>query len=163
MNLVSSIQQCTSPITTRALVDHTLFSTELSSRSSHRNGPTTVRTWGRARSPSCSTRSLRWSRRTVFKYSCWTETSPALSHQCVVCCLFVCCYYSLLQGTVFWFTVCVTRVFCLFMVVVVVLFVVFCCLFTIFVYSVTPRNCFPPPPPPPPPFLGWFECCVASS
>ena len=161
MNLVSSIQQCTSPITTRALVDHTLFSTELSSRSSHRNGPTMVRMWGRARSPNCSTRSLRWSRRTVFKYSCWTETSPALSHQCVglfvvclfvclfVCCLlFVCCYYSLLQGTVFWFTVCVTRVFCLFMVVVVVLFVVFCCLFTIFVYSVTRRNCFPPPPPP---------------
>ena len=160
MNLVSSIQQCTSPITTRALVDHTLFSTELSSRSSHRNGPTMVQMWGRARSPSCSTRSQRWSRRTVFKYSCWTETSPALSHQCVVCCLFVfycclfvfycclfvCCYYSLLQGTVFWFTVCVTRVFCLFMVVVVVLFVVFCCLFTIFVYSVTPRNCFPPPP-----------------
>ena len=98
MNLVSSIQQCTSPITTRALVDHTLFSTELSSRSSHRNGPTMVQMWGRARSPSCSTRSLRWSRRTVFKYSCWTETSPALSHQCVglfvVClfvCLFVCC------------------------------------------------------------------------
>ena len=98
MNLVSSIQQCTSPITTRALVDHTLFSTELSSRSSHRNGPTMVRMWGRARSPNCSTRSLRWSRRTVFKYSCWTETSPALSHQCVglfvVClfvCLFVCC------------------------------------------------------------------------
>ena len=98
--LVSSIQQCTSPITTRALVDHTLFSTELSSRSSHRNGPTTVQTWDRARSPSCSTRSQRWSRRTVFKYNCWTETSPALSHQCVVCCLFclflllfVCCLF----------------------------------------------------------------------
>ena len=146
MNLVSSIQQCTSPITTRALVDHTLFSTELSSRSSHRNGPTMVRMWGRARSPSCSTRSQRWSRRMVFKYSCWTETSPALSHQCVVCCLFVCwlfvvcclfvCLFVcllLVTGCHFWFTVCVTRMFCLLMVVVVVLFVVFC--FLLFVYS----------------------------
>ena len=110
MNLVSSIQQCTSPITTRALVDHTLFSTELSSRSSHRNGPTMVRMWGRARSPNCSTRSLRWSRRTVFKYSCWTETSPALSHQCVglfVVCLFVCLF------------VCLLFVVCLFVVITV--------------------------------------------
>jgi len=159
MNLVSSIQQCTSPITTRALVDHTLFSTELSSRSSHRNGPTMVRMWGRARSPSCSTRSLRWSRRTVFKYSCWTETSPALSHQCVDCCLFLLLFvvcllfvcllllqfvtgyrflvYSLCHSGVLFVYGCGTEV---------VLFVVFCCLFTIFVYSMTPRNCFPPPP-----------------
>ena len=86
----------------------------------------------------------------VFKYSCWTETSPALSHQCVVCCLFclfvlfVCLFVCLLLQFVTGY-----RFFGL-QFVLLGCFVClwlwwWCCLFTVSVYSVTLHNCSPPP------------------